>query len=241
MIMKTRILSLLLVFLLVMSFAAPAVSAEPGPLIAGAAPAIPVVVDIVVDGAVVAGVAVTVVATVAVSTAVEIGDHLKKTWDGAAETLNNFASDVGASLSNLFAAKNWISATSHESAAMFEFEYFASGGAGGKKDDDDKWYHKAERDENGEVKVNTERISEKDAVKELRRGRDIFTSKKELAEKVVNRVSRENHKALKLKERFKKLDDKEDLELHHAGQKGYYEHYHPKYQHTRPHCWFWWR
>ena len=228
--MKTRFFTLLMVLCLLTAAAIPAVSAETAPLfiVPAAVSAAPATTELVIGGVTV------VISSVA---AVEIGKHLGKTWDGVAENFNKFATDVGTELNKIFASWQMKDATSSEVEAMFAFEYYtATAGDGGKKDD--KWYHKAKLENGKKVKVNTERISEEEAAKELKAGRDIFTSTKELAKKLVERVSTEN-KIVRGSGNEPVEMVREDIELHGQGQKGYYEHYHPKYQNTRPHCWFW--
>lgn len=218
-----KILSLILILLLATSVTVPVVSAEPAPLVA--APVVVVTVPEVAN-VVVLGVTYIISGTILV----KIGEDLGIKWDRVTEKFDDFASSVGKKLSNIISNGEWIDTVSPNAKAVLTLDYRAAiAGSGGKKDD--KLYHKAERDEaTGKVKINTERISEEDAAKELKEGRDIFTVTKELAENVMDRAFGKGSERI--------LENHGSKDGRYC-KKGYYDHYHPKNQPVRPHCWIW--
>lgn len=217
--MKTqKILSLILVLLLLTSVSVPAASAQCGPAVVVFNPG---TAKLVFDGIAVA---------VAGGVLAEIGNHLGKSWDGVAENFDNFVSGVGSALNDLFAAKKWVGITTSEGQAVMKavYEYYtATSGDGGKKDD--KWYFEA-RLNHGKIEINTERMDENQAVKEMGRGKNIMTLTEELAQNLVGR--------------FKGLTEKATKELEFEGDhnpaSGYFQHLHYEakgMQHL--HCWSW--
>jgi len=211
------------VLLLVTSITVPAASAQifqAIPAIAGGAAAVPEVAEVVIGGAtfIVGG-----------ATIVAIGEHLGKIWDGVAENFNNFASGVVSTLNDLFAAPNWVDITSGEGQAAMEimYEYYtATSGDGGKKDD--KWYFEA-RKSHGKIEINTNRMDETQAAKEMGRGKNIMTLNKELAQNLVGKfrgLSEEATKALR-------------FEGDHNPATGHFHHLHYEAKDMRLHCWSW--
>jgi len=216
--MKTRLLSALLIFLLVASVSVPAVSADG--FAAPAVAAIPEVATIVIGG-------VTVVMTGVA--ALNIAETLGKTWDNTQKGWDQLMKDTGAILSDLFKAKNWVGITTNEGKAVMDavYEYYTVPvGGGGKKDD--KWYFEA-RLNRGKLEINTERMDESQALKEMGRGKNIMTLNERLVQNAVGRfkgLSEKATRALKLEEPHKGID-------------GYFRHINFEAHGMRLHCWSW--
>jgi len=213
-----RIISVLLVFLLIPSITVPAVSADgfAAPVVA----AIPEVASIVIGG-------VTVVMTGVA--ALKIAENLGKTWDNTMKGWDQLMQDTGAALNNLFAAPNWVGITTDEGKAVMDavYEYYTVPlGGGGKKDD--KWYFEA-RLNHGKLEINTERMDETQAVKEMGRGKNIMTLTEKMAQNIVGRFQGLSKQATK----------KLKFEGDHNPTTGYFHHLHYEAKGMRLHCWSW--
>ena len=186
---KTRLLPAVMSILIMTSLFCPVVNAAPSGIeepelgvavaLVPAAVAAPEVCNLIISG-------VTIV--VSGVFAVEIGKNLGKTWDGIAEHWDHFLTGVQKGLNDLIHAKKWVDVTSNEGKALMTviYEYYTSqgGASGGKKDD--KWYFEY-RKNHDKVEINSEAMTEEQAVKEMGRGKNIMTVHKELAKKLVGR------------------------------------------------------
>jgi len=146
-----------------------------------------------------------------------------------AENFDNFVSGVGSALNDLFAAPHWVDITSGEGQAVMKavYEYYtATSGDGGKKDD--KWYFEA-RKSHGKVEINTNRMDETQAVKEMGRGKNIMTLNKELAQNLVGRF----------KGLSKQATEEQIFEGTADPAAGKFLHLHYEAHGMRLHCWSW--
>jgi len=214
--MKTRLLSVLLVFLLVTSAFVPAVSADgfATPVVV----AIPEVASIVIGG-------VTVVMTGVA--ALKIAENLGNTWDNTQKGWDQLMTNTGNALDNLIHAKKWIGITTGEGKALMSTIYECNAGAGGGKKDG-KWYFEA-RKNRGKIEINPERMDETQAVREMGRGKDIMTLNKELAQNVVGRF----------KGLSKEATGKQIFEGTPDPAAGKFLHLHYEAHNMRLHCWSW--
>ena len=141
-----------------------------------------------------------------------------------------FVSDVTKRLNDLFHAKEWISVTSDKGEAVMKAQYECYCAdvppGGGKKDD--KWYFEA-RLHNRKIEINTERMNEEQALKEMGRGKHIMTLNRELAENLVTRYRDATGKAPK----------KLKFEGDHNPDAGKFLHLHYTAHEMRLHCWIW--
>ena len=141
-----------------------------------------------------------------------------------------FVSDVTKRLNDLFHAKEWISVTSDKGEAVMKAQYECYCAdvppGGGKKDD--KWYFEA-RLHNRKIEINTERMNEEQALKEMHRGKHIMTLNRELAENLVTRYRDATGKAPK----------KLKFEGDHNPDAGKFLHLHYTAHEMRLHCWIW--
>lgn len=218
--MNRRIISALMVFLLLASVSIPPASAQAAHAV-GLAAAAPETAEIVIAGitVVMSGIA-----------ALKIAENLGKTWDNTMKGWDQLMKDTSSALEKLFHAKRWIRVTSPEGQAVMTavYECFNSGGSsGGKKDD--KWYFEA-RLHHGKIEINTERMNEEQAVKEMGRGKNIMTMDEGLAKEIINKFNKDppNTKVL--------------IEQHSPGKYGkekYFDHGNFMAKDQRCHVWVW--
>ena len=221
--MKTRFFTLLMVVCLLTAAAIPAVSAETAPLfiVPAAVSSAPATTELVIGG-------ITVVMTGIA--ALKIAENLGKAWDNTQKGWDQLMKDTGAALDSLFHAKKWIQVTSLEGQAVMNaiYECYSGGGSGGKKDD--KWYFEA-RLNHGKIEINTDRMDETQALKEMGRGKNIMTLNEKLAQNLVGRfkgLSEAEAEALKSK-----------FEGTHNPAAGKFLHLHYEAHGMRLHCWSW--
>ena len=94
---------------------------------------------------------------------------------------------------------------------------------GGKKED--KWYFEA-RLHHGKIEINTERMNEEQALKEMHRGKNIMTLSQELAQTLVGRYEGKPPSGVKIEEP-------------HQTREGYFDHANYNAHDMRLHCWIW--
>ena len=141
-----------------------------------------------------------------------------------------FVSDVTKGLNDLFHAKEWISVTSDKGEAVMKAQYECYCAdvppGGGKKDD--KWYFEA-RLHNRKIEINTERMNEEQALKEMHRGKHIMTLNRELAQKLVGRFEGLTGDAIK----------QQKFDGNHNPAADKFLHLHYTAHEMRLHCWIW--
>lgn len=219
--MNRRIISALIVFLLLTSVAMPAASAQAAPMVGIGIVAVPETAEIVITG---------IVVVTSEITALKIAENLGKTWDNTKKGWDQLMKDISSALDKLFLAKKWINVTSPEGKAVMKvvYELYAAGGSsGGKKDD--KWYFEA-RLHRGKIEINTERMNEEQAVKEMGRGKNIMTIDEGLAKEIVNKFNKDP------------LNTKVEIEQHSRGKYGkerYFDHGNFVAKNQRCHVWVW--
>lgn len=155
------------------------------------------------------------------------------------ENWEKFVSDVTNGINNFINENKQYDATSQEiTTLMIEF---SSGGQPKGKKDNESYFFEANRLFNN-VKIKLKPISIVKAAARVKEGKNVMTWNKKWAEELANTVSKENRAAKIAKGETPKWNGEDEIksEWSKKGQKGYYEHYHPKDQENgRPHIWIW--